>query len=116
MASSSRRVTLQTAKQSTVFPLGQNIFATVKTWRGQVKIRIGHYTKPTNTKGGRLIPTQRKVSLDLTAFQRLMKARSKLIFEHRQQQAALSPCQPPADREENSDPLRPVVCQRELKN
>ena len=49
-----------------------------------MKIHICHYAVPTNTKGGRVVPTQRGVVLDLKEFQCLLKAKSKLCQEYTQ--------------------------------
>ena len=63
---------------ATLYPLGRNIYASVKTWRRSVKIHIRHYVAPTNTQGGRVIATRRGVALDLKEFQRLCKVKNKL--------------------------------------
>ena len=80
----------------TLYPLGRNIYASVKTWRHSVKIHICHYAVPTNTKGGRVVPTQRGVVLDLKEFQCLLKAKSKLCQEYTQLESALPPTPRPA--------------------
>lgn len=84
------KMKLSKKQASTLYPLGGNIFATVKTWRHSVKIHIRHYTAPTNTKGGRVIPTQRGVALDLKAFERMIKARKRLKMDFNTQVFALS--------------------------
>ena len=79
--------------QPTLYPLGGSLYASVKTWRRSVKIHIRHHTAPTNTKGGRVVPTQRGVTLDLKAFQRLLKVKNKLCQEYNQQESNLSSVQ-----------------------
>ena len=83
-------------ERPTLYPLGRNIYASVKTWRRSVKIHIRHYAVPTNTKGGRVVPTQRGVALDLKEFQRLLEAKSKLCEEYTQLDSALPPRPRPA--------------------
>ena len=70
-------------------PLGRNIFATVKTWRRAVKIYAHHYKRPTNTKGGRAVPTQKGVSLKLREFEKRVKLKNKLVANFNQQASAL---------------------------
>ena len=47
-------------RPTTLYPLGKNMFASVKTQKGEVKIQIRHYAMATNIKGGRDVPTQKK--------------------------------------------------------
>lgn len=74
---------------SALHPLGGSIFAYVKTRKEDVKIHIRHYAVPTNTMGGRVVPTGKGVTLDLKAFQRLVKIQKKLKDEYEQQSSHL---------------------------
>ena len=70
-----------------MYPLGQDIFATVKPWRGTVKLYVRRYKKPTNTKGGRLVPRQGGLSLELAQFQKLLKMKERLVTDFDQLKA-----------------------------
>ena len=73
-------MTVKTAEEEKRFyPLGENIFASVKTWRGSVKVYLRAYK--TNTKGGRLVPKAGGLSLNLGQFRRLVKAKKHLVTE-----------------------------------
>ena len=74
---------------STLYPLGANVFATVKTVRGEVKINVHQFATPKNVKGGRLAPTRKGISLTLKQFLRLLKAEKHLAKEFNQQVASL---------------------------
>jgi hypothetical protein len=69
-------------KEPTFYPLGRNIFASVKTWRGKVKIHVRHYA---DTKEGAVVPTQRGVIMDLQQFQTLLKAQKNICMAYHQQ-------------------------------
>ena len=73
------------ADSPTMIPLGSGLYATVKTWRKTVKIHIRHFVEPVNTKGGRMVPTQKGVTLHMLEFQRLLKACSLLVAEYNKQ-------------------------------
>eukprot|EP00745_Piridium_sociabile_P016479 TRINITY_DN24483_c1_g2_i1.p4 TRINITY_DN24483_c1_g2~~TRINITY_DN24483_c1_g2_i1.p4 ORF type:complete len:184 (+),score=24.99 TRINITY_DN24483_c1_g2_i1:4124-4675(+) len=75
------------------YPLGQDAFAKVKTWRGNVKINILRFKRPTNTKGGRLRSTG--IKLDLIQFQRLVGLRTALTSDYDAQTVALPARDPP---------------------
>ena len=77
-----------------LYPLGRDIFACVKTRGGEVKIHIRHYADPTNTKGGRVVPTQKGVALELKEFfffffVRLSKVQKNLAEDYNQQMSSL---------------------------
>lgn len=72
-----------------LYPLGRNIFASVKRWRQTVKVHIRHYSTATATKGGRVVPTQRGVALDLKEFERLVKVKKRLCEDYKQQLSSL---------------------------
>ena len=76
-------------RPTTLYPLGKNIFASVKTRKGEVKIQIRHYAVATNIKGGRAVPTQKGVSLGLKEFQRLLKIQKNLAQDYNQQMSSL---------------------------
>ena len=76
-------------RPATLYPLGKNIFASVRTRKGEVKIHIRHYAVATNVKGGRVVPTQKGVSLDLKEFLRLLKIQKTLSKDYNQQMSAL---------------------------
>ena len=65
--------------------LGGMLFASVRTWRGAVKVHIRQYSAPTNAKQTRPIPTPRGVALTLDEFERLMSFREKIYQEYYQQ-------------------------------
>ena len=68
-----------------LYSLGRDIFACVKTRGGEVKIHIRHYADPTNTKGGRVVPTQKGVALELKEFfVRLSKVQKNLAEDYNQ--------------------------------
>ena len=67
------------------FPLGENVYAYVKTWKGCAKIHIRHFAQPTNTKGGSVVATVKGVKMDLKMFNRLCKMKKKLAEEFRNQ-------------------------------
>lgn len=87
-----------------LYPLGRNIFASIKTWRKTVKVHIRHYATPTNTKGGRLVPTQRGVALDLKEFERLVKVKKKLREDYKQQLSSL-----PSVKQSATEPERKKI-------
>ena len=66
------------------------MFASVSTRKQQAQIVIRHYKKPTETKGGRVVPTQKCVSLDLKSFQRLVYIQKKLVEDYHQQTTSLA--------------------------
>lgn len=73
----------------TLYPLGKNIFASVRTRKGEVKIHIRHYAVATNIKGGRAVPTQKGVSLGLKEFLRLLKIQKNLAKDYNQRMSSL---------------------------
>ena len=73
----------------TLYPLGRNIFASVRTRKGEVKIHIRHYAVATSIKGGRAVPTQKGVSLGLKEFLRLFKIQKNLSKDYNQQMSSL---------------------------
>lgn len=81
---------------ATLYPLGRNIYASVKTYRRSVKIHISHYSVPRNTKTGHLVASQRGVALDLKEFQRLCKVRNRLCQSYSDHVENLPPMTTPA--------------------
>lgn len=79
-------------QQSTMYPLGRNLFAYTKARKGAVKIHIRIHAVPSNVKGGRVVPTQRGVALDLKEFKRLIHIQKKLKKDCHQQMAVRSDC------------------------
>ena len=65
------------------------MFASVSIRKQKVHIVIRHYTTPTKTKGGRVVPTQKFISLDLKSFQRLVLIQKKLTEDYHLQTAGL---------------------------
>ena len=74
-----------------LYPLGKNnnIFASAKTRKGEVKIHICHYAVATNIKGGRVVPTKKGVSLGLKEFLRLLKIQKNLAKDYNQRMSSL---------------------------
>ena len=72
------------------YPLGESLFAYVKTRKGGVKIHLRHFATPINTKGGRLVSTQKGVTMDLKALQRLVRVQKNLKADYQQQVERLS--------------------------
>ena len=72
-----------------LYPLGKNTFASIKTHKVEAKIQIRHYVMATNIKGGRDVPTQKRVSLGLKEFQRLLKIQKNLAQDYNQQMSSL---------------------------
>ena len=70
------------------FPLGENVYAYVKTWKGCTKIHIRHFAQPTNTKGGSVVASVKGVKMDLKMFNRLCKVKKKLADEFRIQKGS----------------------------
>lgn len=70
---------------STMYPLGKDVFASVRTWKGIVKIHVRHYTAPINGKEGRRLPTQKGVAMDSQQFQNLLRVHKKLATDYRRQ-------------------------------
>ncbi|PVD33432.1 hypothetical protein C0Q70_04688 [Pomacea canaliculata] len=70
---------------STMYPLGKDVFASVRTWKGIVKIHVRHYTAPINGKEGRRLPTQKGVAMDAQQFQNLLRVHKKLTTDYRRQ-------------------------------
>eukprot|EP00916_Digyalum_oweni_P018075 GHVL01030368.1.p1 GENE.GHVL01030368.1~~GHVL01030368.1.p1 ORF type:complete len:164 (+),score=19.49 GHVL01030368.1:130-621(+) len=99
--------TKQPPQPATCYPLGGSLFASVKTWRGAVKIHIRHYAVPTRTKGGRVVPTQRGVTLDLKKFQKLLRVQKKLKEDFHQQVSSLSPTE---EKQEEKHPKNHTEC------
>ena len=64
-------------------------YAYVKTLACCVKIHIRHYRQPTKTKGGRLVPSQRGIVLDLKEFLRLVKVQKHLATDYNQHMSSL---------------------------
>lgn len=76
-------------RNTMLHPLGGSLFAYVKTRQKEVKIHIRHYAEPTNTKGGRVVPTNKGVTMDYKCFQRLFKMKKNLKEEFDRQVATL---------------------------
>ena len=85
-------------KSDMMYPLGGSLFAYVKTRKGVVNIHLRHFAAPVHTKGGRLIATQKGVTMDAKALQRLINVQKKLKSDFQQQTEAVksssSPNQP----------------------
>ena len=85
--------TINTTAASTkpmLFPLGENLYASVKTWRGSVKIHGRHYAVPTSTKGGKVKPTQKGVAMSLKQCERLFRVKRKLFELYHEQASSLA--------------------------
>ena len=78
---STGKETMENQKGKQFYPLGQNLFATVKTWGGRVKVHVRPYE--VKTKGGPLVGKRggRGIALDLGQFQRLVKMKKHLVAE-----------------------------------
>jgi hypothetical protein len=79
----------------TLYPLGKNVFATVRNWRGIVKIHVRNYAYVTRTdvKGGRRgqhVATQKGVAMDLRQFQALLRVKEKLMEDFQQHTGKLN--------------------------
>ena len=72
-----------------LYPLGQNVFAYVKTRKRGVKIHIREYGQPTNVKGGRVRPTRKGIALGLNQFQRLFHVQKRLAQDFDSQMSKL---------------------------
>ena len=64
------------------FPLGESVYAYVKTRNGDTKIHIRHFVQATNTKGGSVVPSVRGVKMDLKSFIRLCKMKKNIKTEY----------------------------------
>lgn len=73
-----------------LFPLGENLYASVKTRRGSVKIHGRHYAVPTSTKGGKVKPTQKGVAMSLKQCERLFRVKRKLFELYHEQASSLA--------------------------
>ena len=71
------------------YPLGGNVFASVCCRNGDVNIVIRLFKKPTNTKGGKMLRSQKAIYLNLKSFERLWHVRSKLVADYQQLTASL---------------------------
>ena len=67
------------------FPLGENVYAYVKTRDGCTKIHIRHFVQPTNTKGGNVVASVKGVKMDLKMLNRLCKVKKRLSEEFKNQ-------------------------------
>ena len=54
-----------------------------------MKIHIHRYAASTNTKGGRSVPTQRGLTLDMKEFRRMIKVEKRLFADDQQQLSSL---------------------------
>lgn len=73
-----------------MYPLGRNIFATVRAWRGAVRVHVRDYIRPTATKGGKLIPSRKGIALTLIELERLVYVKNylKRDFENLEQSSS----------------------------
>ena len=74
-------------EKSNMYPLGGNLYASVKTYRRKGRIHIGHYAA--TTKEGRIRSTNRAVSLHGDEFARLIKVSRRLLTDYQKNQADL---------------------------
>ena len=65
------------------YPLGENLYAYVRQRGKTVKIYLCHYTY--SKKKAKTVASQRRVTMDLSQFQRLCKVKSKLVADHERQ-------------------------------
>lgn len=66
---------------SRLFPLGNDVFAIVKTYKGVVKLHIRQYYKPDNVKSTRLLPSRKGICLDEKQFHRLCQVKSGIFSD-----------------------------------
>ena len=65
------------------FPLGENVYAYVRTRKGRTHIHIRHFVMPTDTKGGRcgVVASVKGVKMDLKMLNRLCKVKKNISDE-----------------------------------
>ena len=64
------------------FPLGENVYAYVRTRKGCTHIHIRHFVMPTDTKGGRgVVASVKGVKMDLKMLNRLCKVKKNISDE-----------------------------------
>lgn len=61
-----------------LYPLGNNIYLTVKAFKGRVKLHIREYYTPKNIKTTRVLPGRKGICLDSEQFQRLLRNQDKV--------------------------------------
>ena len=72
-----------------MYPLGEDLYAYVKTRKGCVKIHVRHFAEPKDTKGGKVMPTVKGVTMDLKKMNRLFKVKKHITEEFKTQQSVL---------------------------
>ena len=75
-----------TMEENKRFPLGENVYAYVRTRKGRTHIHIRHFVLPTDTKGGRgVVATVKGVKMDLKMLNRLCKVKKTISDEFKTQ-------------------------------
>ena len=70
------------------FPLGENVYAYVRTRKGCTHIHIRHFVMPTDTKGGRgVVASVKGVKMDLKMLNRLCKVKKNISDEFKIQES-----------------------------
>ena len=71
-----------TMEENKRFPLGENVYAYVRTRKGCTHIHIRHFVMPTDTKGGRgVVASVKGVKMDLKMLNRLCKVKKNISDE-----------------------------------
>ncbi|GFR61131.1 activated RNA polymerase II transcriptional coactivator p15 [Elysia marginata] len=66
----------------TMYPLGRNVYLSVKSFRGVVKIHIREYLVATDVKSKKVIPTRKGVALEKKQFEQLIQLYSRIVREY----------------------------------
>ena len=106
---------MEQATNNMKYPIGLNVFAYVKKRNSDVKIHIRHFATSTKTKGGRVLPTQKGVTIDFKSLNRLFKIKKHLKQEFNERVKELS-SQSKTDIKRKDKTKPKCHCKRETLN
>ena len=102
-----------TMEENKRFPLGENVYAYVRTRKGRTHIHIRHFVMPTDTKGGRgVVATVKGVKMDLKMLNRLCKVKKNISDEFKTQVNTLTK-EKKKKRKPSSPPSSPQIIRQQ---
>ena len=103
-----------TMEENKRFPLGENVYAYVRTRKGRTHIHIRHFVLPTDTKGGRgVVATVKGVKMDLKMLNRLCKVKKNISDEFKTQVNTLTKEKKKKRKPSSSPPSSPQIIRQQ---